>query len=324
MNFQFSIEYRTQWGEDLRLHIENKDYRMSTLDGVKWTCSIQLSPSKKDHLDYYYMLYRDDKLVWREWELAPHTVYIKNLCRPSKPTFTPRTYIIEDYWRPIPDNLPLFSSAFTDIVGYHEKSDYSALPQYPSTLQFRIIEPRLSKWQRLGICGNISQLGNWTTPVPMTLVGLQEWCLNLDINSIYHPIEYKYVIIDEQGNIICWEEGANRHIGSTQITGADQPWIKTDSIARFTLPNWKCAGIVIPVFSLRTERSYGVGDFGDLKDMISWASSVGMHAVQILPINDTMMSGSWMDSYPYNSISIYAFHPLYADLNSLPALSDGL
>ncbi len=324
MKFQFSLEYQTQWGEELRLHIENKEYPMETNDGHSWTCTLHLYPSKKDRLDYYYLVYHDGSLLWREWETFPHTVYIKKHVNSSKPSFTERVFVIEDYWRPIPDNLPLFTSAFTEILGKHESKDLGDLEQYPSTLQLRIIEPRLRKHQRLGIIGNTNQLGNWDKPVPLTLTGIQEWCINIDFNSIFHPIEYKYVILDSDGEIEAWEEGSNRYIGSSLIGGNDQTWIKTDSSARFSLPNWKCAGVVVPVFSLRSEKSFGVGDFGDLKNMISWASEVGMHMVQILPINDTMMTGSWFDSYPYNAISIYAFHPLYADLHSLPTLENKL
>ena len=89
-------------------------------------------------------------------------------------------------------------------------------------------------------------------------------------------------------------------------------------------PGTRIAGCAIPVFSLRSKGSFGVGDFGDLKEMVKWAVRTDMHAIQILPINDTTMNGTWMDSYPYNSISIYAFHPMYCDLNALPRLKDKL
>lgn len=84
----------------------------------------------------------------------------------------------------------------------------------------------------------------------------------------------------------------------------------------------RVAGCAIPVFSLRSEGSFGVGDFGDLKTFITWASATKQKVVQILPINDTTMTDTWMDSYPYNSISIYAFHPMYIDLRQLPALQN--
>ena len=44
--------------------------------------------------------------------------------------------------------------------------------------------------------------------------------------------------------------------------------------------------------------------------------------IQILPINDTTMTHAWTDSYPYNSISIYAFHPMYADIKQMGTLKD--
>ena len=86
----------------------------------------------------------------------------------------------------------------------------------------------------------------------------------------------------------------------------------------------KIAGTAVPVFSLRTEGSQGVGDFGDLKKMIDWAVKTGQRALQILPINDTTMTGSWIDSYPYKAISIYAFHPMFVDLRQVGPLSHSL
>ena len=65
-----------------------------------------------------------------------------------------------------------------------------------------------------------------------------------------------------------------------------------------------------------------MGDFGDLRRMVDWVAMTGMRALQILPVNDTTLSGKWTDSYPYNSISIFALHPLYADLEALPQLED--
>lgn len=84
----------------------------------------------------------------------------------------------------------------------------------------------------------------------------------------------------------------------------------------------RIAGVAIPVFSLVSEGSSGVGDFGDLKTLIDWAEKTGMNAIQILPINDTTVSHTWSDSYPYNSISIYALHLMYLDLRQLDKVND--
>ncbi len=55
---------------------------------------------------------------------------------------------------------------------------------------------------------------------------------------------------------------------------------------------------------------------------IDWAIQTGQKLVQILPINDTTITGTWTDSYPYNSISIYAFHPMYIDLRQVGELKN--
>ena len=96
--------------------------------------------------------------------------------------------------------------------------------------------------------------------------------------------------------------------------------ISVSSDKDMTLDDWwneprKVAGVAIPVFSLRSKESWGIGDFGDLLSMVKWAESVGMGAVQILPIYDTTATHSWTDSYPYNSISIYALHPIYLQIS---------
>ena len=80
--------------------------------------------------------------------------------------------------------------------------------------------------------------------------------------------------------------------------------------------------MAIPVFSLKSEKSFGVVDFGDLKRLVDWAVSTHQKVIQILPVNDTTMTHAWTDSYPYNSISIYAFHPMYADIRQMGTLKD--
>ena len=68
-------------------------------------------------------------------------------------------------------------------------------------------------------------------------------------------------------------------------------------------PAWRCAGVAIPTFSVRTEEDFGVGDFFDLMKMVDWAVATGQKFLQILPINDTTMTHTWTDSYPYSAAS---------------------
>ena len=62
--------------------------------------------------------------------------------------------------------------------------------------------------------------------------------------------------------------------------------------------DFRIAGTLVPVFSLRSRGSFGVGDFGDLRMMVDWEAQTGQRLLQILPINDTTTTHTWTDSYP--------------------------
>ena len=168
MNYtlKFNIEYFTKWGEDLRVQIryrmkdgnlsDMEEIRLSTEDGRIWRGYKDVQNGEAAGVQYLYAMYRDDVLVWTEWEIAPHKVSF------SEDTWM---YDIEDRWRPIPEDLPLFSSAYTECVGAAEESSNgnlsTARSPYSITLQLRTVEPRLKKGEHLAICGSTPQLGEW-------------------------------------------------------------------------------------------------------------------------------------------------------------------
>ena len=65
-----------------------------------------------------------------------------------------------------------------------------------------------------------------------------------------------------------------------------------------------------------------MGEFTDLQLLVDWAVKTGMNVVQILPINDTTATHTWVDSYPYAAISVFALHPLYLHLEGIAKLKD--
>ena len=69
-------------------------------------------------------------------------------------------------------------------------------------------------------------------------------------------------------------------------------------------PEQRIAGVLIPVFALRSSDDLGVGDVGGLRRFIDWAAAAGFALVQLLPINET---GG--DNSPYNAISSMALDP---------------
>src|SRR4051794_16799344 len=69
-------------------------------------------------------------------------------------------------------------------------------------------------------------------------------------------------------------------------------------------PENKIAGVLAPLFSLRTENDLGIGDLGALRELIDWLATGGFKLVQLLPINE--VGG---DNSPYNAISAVAIEP---------------
>ena len=95
---------------------------------------------------------------------------------------------------------------------------------------------------------------------------------------------------------------------------AGTAFLQAHAHAAFDRPGYRGAGTAIPVFSLRSEEDFGVGEFYDLRKLVDWAASTGQSVIQLLPINDTTMTRDWMDSYPCNANSSCALRPQFLNL----------
>ena len=197
------------------------------------------------------------------------------------------------------------------------------LPAKPgATHTFKIKAPLLLKGQTLCLSGNCTALGNWSTTAPLLLTriaGEDFFAVQVDLGHETFPIQYKYGVYDvNHKKFIRFEDGENRVLNDT--AAPKKHTIVNDGFVRLPADTWKGAGVAIPVFSLRSEKSFGVGEFTDLKLLADWAKRAGLKLIQILPINDTSATHTWLDSYPYAAISAFALHPLYLNLNrSSPA-----
>jgi 4-alpha-glucanotransferase len=178
---------------------------------------------------------------------------------------------------------------------------------------------RMKRWQ-LAITGNQSLLGNWNPDNAVLLQNelFQSWKAEIETDIIF-PLEYKYIILDEHNNLIAWETGFNRIISGVD---SHKPSDFIDKNLHFDLAPFRGAGVAIPVFSLRSEKSFGIGEFLDLKKLVDWAALTGQHIIQTLPVNDTSLTGSIADSYPYNTLSVFALHPIYLNLEAIGKLTD--
>src|SRR5688572_8069881 len=67
------------------------------------------------------------------------------------------------------------------------------------------------------------------------------------------------------------------------------------------------AGILIPLFSIPSSRSWGIGEIADIADFARWVVSAGMNVLQLLPINE-MPPG---ETSPYSAMSAMAIDPQF-------------
>ena len=321
MKLQFNIEYQTTFGEELVLNVLSgektshkvEQHKMATLDGLHWNCELNKSVKTSAYIDYYYSVQRGEDEARHEWLVEPHRLEFAAI-RGIR-------YTIYDHWIDIPEDSYMYSSAFTDCVSARKRG-MSEQKEFGKTVRLKVRAPQLRSNERLAIVGGGPALGNWEARHAMAMVehDANEWVVSLDADKLPQTFEFKFVVFGD-GDQAVWENGMNRTVSLPEIELGEVVVYELPQ-AYFPVYPWKGAGTVIPIFSLRSEGSFGVGDFGDLKMMIEWCDKTKQRVLQVLPINDTNMTKTWQDSYPYNSISIYALHPQYTDFRQLPAIKD--
>ena len=320
MKIHFILNYSTEFGQDLRLNIfdgkaaEPTSYGMNTADGKTWQCDIEMKKAP-ERADYFYSLDNSGHEERHEWQTVTHRIELN--CKRAK------EYTVYDRWIDIPQDSYLYSSAFTDCVNRRHHEEIKPT-DYRKTLRLVVRAPQLRKGEHLLVCGEHSHMGNWQPDYAIRMYehNYNEWIADLDREAFgdRKETELKFIATDDKGNTL-WETGFNRKLALPEMKEGEVCIYEMDQ-AFFEIYDTKLAGTLIPVFSLRSKGSFGVGDFGDLKMMIDWIAETNQKVLQILPVNDTTSTHTWTDSYPYSAISIFALHPQFADLRQLPAIKD--
>ncbi|MDR2626741.1 MAG: 4-alpha-glucanotransferase [Dysgonamonadaceae bacterium] len=333
MKISFNIHYRTVWGQTLHLTgsipalgSRNPEQALNlhyVNDGL-WSASIEI-PDDTQQIEYRYFLQSNGIRIFEEWE-RPHRAALDRAS----------SILLYDTWQNKPEQQAFYTSAFKDVLFARTDGCCKTGAPTPSEkrlhlpdgniqkkIRLKVFAPRAGKDRHVAVSGNQAVLGNWNPgkSLKMSCPDFPEWEVEFDASGLSYPIEYKFILYSDNRTDIYWEPGGNRKL--------DIPLLKEEETAvvaglafRDDFPPWKGAGTVVPVFSLRSEESFGIGDFHDLKKLTDWVRKTGQQIIQILPVNDTTMTHTWMDSYPYNAISIYALHPLYLSLHQMGKLKD--
>lgn len=319
MTLRFHISYHTHWGESLYLvgnipALGNGDpekaLEMSLTGPDMWELEVDV-PATTPAFDYSFIVKAPGQ-AWRfEWGNPHHFEPGKGI----------GVYSIFSNWQDMPFDKPFYSSAFTSGI-FRRSTRETDETLKGGMVRLSVSAPVVSPDEWLVISGEGDCLGNWDIKKAPRLkdAGFPLWEISLPLSALKIPFEYKFAVYNPStGETRRWEECNNRIFGirSTQSTEA----VIVEGL-RFVsgAHSWKGAGTAIPVFSIRTDEDFGVGDFISLKKMADWCALTGQNILQVLPVNDTMKTLTWKDSYPYSANSSFALHPMFLRLDKVGVL----
>ncbi|MGI6478096.1 MAG: 4-alpha-glucanotransferase [Salinivirgaceae bacterium] len=323
MNISFNIYYKTHFGQSLILEIRQPDtgsksiLKMNLIDAESghWQADIVIPDSVKTVKYRYSIEDSNNSFKIEEWG-DDRQVNVEGASN----------HVVFDSWRSASDpRYALFSKAIGEtILSYNNRiAPKPNVTKKGIKVIFKIAISRIDSKHRVVITGSNRELGNWDIKqaVEMHNQNHPVWEAETFVNNKTQSIEYKYCIIDRKSKkTVFSEDGANRVV-NIKVSECKALVINiNDEHFNYPTEPWKCAGVAIPVFSLRRKNGCGVGEFSDIKLLVDWALKTGMKIIQILPVNDTIATHTWMDSYPYSGISVYALHPIYINISLIGKL----
>ncbi|MEJ7588871.1 MAG: 4-alpha-glucanotransferase [Ferruginibacter sp.] len=317
MILNFFIRYSTKFGQTL--FVSGNDSSLGDDDFARavplqyfneelWRGRVELPATGSNMADigYRYILKQADETLEVEW--GNDRVISLNKIKA-------REIVLFDTWNYSGEiENAFFTKAFQEVLLKTKLPAARIKPVKIYTHEFKVKAPLLKENEILCLGGSCEELGNWKTgnTVFCTREG-NWWTVRINLSSETFPIAYKYGVINaKEKTFLGFEPGRNRTLNSE--SGKSTLTIINDGFAQVARPDWKGAGVAIPVFSLRTNSGLGTGEFTDIKLLVDWAKLCGLKLIQLLPINDTTATHTSLDSYPYAAISAFALHPLYLNL----------
>ncbi len=328
MHIRFSIHYQTQLGQNIRLVGSSPElggwdpFRappMAFTPGGHWILQAEFPGKTPPAFAYKYCLLHPGGGV--EWEIGDNREWPADAGKLAR-------FSVYDVWRaPAAAEEALATAAFTRAI-FGGPRPPAAPPDRPAgrtgvRCRFRVTAPRVAPQHVLGVLGDDPALGGWdeTRTVPLAPAPFPEWVGEVRLQNARRAVAYKYVVFDPQARrVVHWEAGENRILWPEDGRAQRPAILRNDGGFRFEGAPWRGVGVAVPVFALRTAEGLGVGEFADIKPLVDWAVAAGIRLIQLLPVNDTVATHTWVDSYPYAAVSVFAMHPMYLRLEAMGAL----
>jgi len=321
MKLHFLVRFSTKHGQQLKIsgnipvlgedNLE-KALLMEYFDDQYWQVVVDIPGSEiniNQSLLYRYLLVQENVETIVEWG-NDRAIDLSKI--------TAEEVKFVDTWNHAGEFENVFYTApFRDVLLPVKKHQIKPRPYRGNTHVFKVKAPLLGPNEIVCLTGSAKTMGSWISESAQPMLLESEWwVIKLNLSKEDFPLTYKYGIQDiETGRFVQYENGNNRVLYETK--GKKKVTILHDGFAQFPNNIWRSAGLAIPVFSLRSHKSFGVGEFTDLHLLVDWAKKLGMRMIQILPVNDTISTKTFQDSYPYSAISAFALHPVYLNLEKI-------
>jgi 4-alpha-glucanotransferase len=323
VRIQFYIRYSTQPGESLFVTGNipalgsGKDsnlFALDFLDSQFWYGSLEVDSTEIARIHYSYIFKN------KEGELL-HEGGQDRVIDISKTGI--EELQLMDSWNPSGEYENVFyTDPFQEVLLKDNGARLKTKFHKSFTHIFRVKAPLLKKNEALILSGNAEATGEWDITTPLLMAQDNGcWTIRLKLPKEALPLVYKYGVYNvKEKRLAGYEGGENRLLHGDAHN--KKLTIVHDGFVRLPNDTWRGAGVSIPVFSLKSKDSFGVGEFTDLKLLADWAEKTGLKLIQLLPVNDTTVTHTWKDSYPYASISAFALHPIYLNLEAIGGRHD--
>ena len=317
MKLHFYVRFHTKAGESLSVSGNiavlgsndlSKALPMTWLNNDFWQVTTEADLSHTARIHYKYILTYADGFKVVEWGN-------------DKEIDTTKTGIEEiqlvDRWNSAGDfENAFFTAPFQQTLLLENETKLKPKSPKIFTHIFKVKAPLLKKNEVICLCGSSPALGDWNADEAILLTKDGHWCsAKINIPRESFPLLYKYGVYNvKEKSFVRFEGGENRFLFGDAV---NKITILHDGFVQLPNNTWRGTGVAIPVFSLRSKNGFGTGEFMDLRLLADWARKTKLRLIQILPVNDTSATHTFLDSYPYSAISAFALHPLYINLEEV-------
>jgi 4-alpha-glucanotransferase len=276
MKINFFVKYRTVVGEELFILGNNfylgdndpsKAAKLSWYNEDYWRGTIDFPDDFDDTIHYQYILKNKKGIEIFDGE---RNRFIDLSLKKIK------FYSVFDVWNPAGNVWNVFfTKAFSKSL-LPPLTKVAIVKPKKFNHTFRVKAPLLKPGETICLCGSTKNLKSWDTENPVILSPKNNWyTANVFLEQNEWPATYKYGVYNlNDKKWVCFEEGQNRLIHRLE-NDENSVTIINDGFVNYHTDLWKGAGVLIPVFGLRTKKSFGVGEFADIRLLIDWARKTG-------------------------------------------------